>query len=748
MVSDLESKSCLTYFVVKLCRQGGLFPNDRTTLLTEADELQILQFCLSKRQEEDGSTPKPRQREAIDLQQKMNEAICRDIEEKIQKALKLRTKAQIDGQCKEQSLVSDDTILKSVEQDGREPDLREEASKSAPLPETAADSDTSPTSDSNRSPGSSQDTGDFDEMAKIKETVTAFQKTSNHISVMDIYRIFVSELCKEDTDLGKEIQNRKENFAKLVPDLDHHCAMQKEVIQLLHLMADVNSECTPSTEGLSSENSVLDVTELEGAPPPCSGSSDNLVLPSSQESSASSRPEPLMSPKTPSCQGRRAAELRQSSNASTPSTPFSQTERLELCRVFIHDVLRSYLHLLVNSRSQVALARVFNIPDRGLDHQAFTHLKHEAAKTGLSMYQEVSSFMLRLRLGGKGYAPPTDNPLMAHVKGLGALLEFTQKLQTTVEEDPSPGSACRRVVNIIKNNLVLCKSGRFPRTAVEPVAQEVHQSLAALVEEAKSSVSGSPDRSVSSGGSVLGRRCLNIIRSYLDTSALTSSRLSGQLMRDVRFSSQTPTRFPCLLTQFRSPCLLEEEDETAEQEKEIQETDGKGKSKISDSNVQFVSSALYVDAGSDLGLLMSQRTMSSVEVLPSKTIVQPREGSDFDVGMEKSKRGPNKAAALQTVDVKDRVGKGQERKGKRCPETRSEKENITKEKSGVGPSKPKQQRGGRKAQASVGELMDSPKSSKKNNQIGAGKKKVDKSCRRRLLPQVKGQAKITGFFRT
>ena len=47
----------------------------------------------------------------------------------------------------------------------------------------------------------------------------------------------------------------------------------------------------------------------------------------------------------------------------------------------------SYLQLLVNLRSETALARVINVPDRGLDHRAFTAIKKESKKTKLSMYQ-------------------------------------------------------------------------------------------------------------------------------------------------------------------------------------------------------------------------------------------------------------------------------------------------------------------------------------------------------------------------
>jgi len=54
---------------------------------------------------------------------------------------------------------------------------------------------------------------------------------------------------------------------------------------------------------------------------------------------------------------------------------------------FVEQVILGYLRLLVNSRDELALARVINVPHRDLDHRAFTDIKHEAKRRGLSMYQ-------------------------------------------------------------------------------------------------------------------------------------------------------------------------------------------------------------------------------------------------------------------------------------------------------------------------------------------------------------------------
>jgi hypothetical protein len=42
---------------------------------------------------------------------------------------------------------------------------------------------------------------------------------------------------------------------------------------------------------------------------------------------------------------------------------------------------------------------------------------------------------MRIRLGGKGYAPAAQCPLLKHSKGLGEFNDLIQKLQTIVEED-------------------------------------------------------------------------------------------------------------------------------------------------------------------------------------------------------------------------------------------------------------------------------------------------------------------------
>lgn len=50
----------------------------------------------------------------------------------------------------------------------------------------------------------------------------------------------------------------------------------------------------------------------------------------------------------------------------------------------------SYLSLLVNSKDDLALANILNVPDRGLDREAFTSLKH------VSQERKMSIFLVRV----------------------------------------------------------------------------------------------------------------------------------------------------------------------------------------------------------------------------------------------------------------------------------------------------------------------------------------------------------------
>ncbi|RXM36720.1 PCNA-interacting partner [Acipenser ruthenus] len=112
-------------------------------------------------------------------------------------------------------------------------------------------------------------------------------------------------------------------------------------------------------------------------------------------------------------------------------------------------VICAYLKLLVNSKNDLAVAHVLNIPDRGLGRGAFTDLKHAAHNTQTSLFLAATSFIRAIQLGGKGYAPSETDPLRKHLKGLSDFVHFTDNLEELLGEIPDPSFAGSRIMSTI-----------------------------------------------------------------------------------------------------------------------------------------------------------------------------------------------------------------------------------------------------------------------------------------------------------
>ncbi|KAK7813699.1 hypothetical protein U0070_001405 [Myodes glareolus] len=74
------------------------------------------------------------------------------------------------------------------------------------------------------------------------------------------------------------------------------------------------------------------------------------------------------------------------SDPPVPASPVKRSQDDEKVRLLAKKIFFSYLGLLVNSKNDLALAQVLNIPDRGLGREAFTTLKHAAREKQLSMF--------------------------------------------------------------------------------------------------------------------------------------------------------------------------------------------------------------------------------------------------------------------------------------------------------------------------------------------------------------------------
>ncbi|KAM6153267.1 PCNA-interacting partner isoform 7-T7 [Erethizon dorsatum] len=118
----------------------------------------------------------------------------------------------------------------------------------------------------------------------------------------------------------------------------------------------------------------------------------------------------------------------------------AMAENNKLVKLLAKRVFFSYLNLLVNSKDDLALAHILNIPDRGLGREAFTDLKHAAREKQMSIFLVATSFIRRIELGGKGYAPSPSDPLRKHIKGLSNFINFIDKLHEILGEIPNPRS--------------------------------------------------------------------------------------------------------------------------------------------------------------------------------------------------------------------------------------------------------------------------------------------------------------------
>ncbi|XP_017372278.1 PCNA-interacting partner [Cebus imitator] len=137
-------------------------------------------------------------------------------------------------------------------------------------------------------------------------------------------------------------------------------------------------------------------------------------------------------------------------------------------------IIFSYLNLLVNSKNDLAVAHILNIPDRGLGREAFTDLKHAAREKQMSMFLVATSFIRTIELGGKGYAPPPSDPLRTHVKGLSNFISFIDKLDEILGEIPNPSLAGGQILSVIRMQLIKGQNSRDPfYKAIEEVAQDL-----------------------------------------------------------------------------------------------------------------------------------------------------------------------------------------------------------------------------------------------------------------------------------
>lgn len=246
-------------------------------------------------------------------------------------------------------------------------------------------------------------------------------------------------------------------------------------------------------------------------------------------------------------------------NPHMPASPVKCSQNDKQVRLLAKKIFFSYLSLLVNSKDDLALAYILNIPDRGLGREAFTNLKHAAREKQLSMFLMATSFIRALELGGKGYAPSPSDPLWAHAKGLSEFIHFIDKLDEILGEIPNPSLAGGRLLSAIKMQLIKGHSSGEPfYKAVEEVVQDLNSRIKNIINSqegvAVSATSPVPPKSfaINHDTAYCGRDAVKILLVLLDEDAASApTRNKAELLYNDE--STVPHSEMSVLTLFRSP---------------------------------------------------------------------------------------------------------------------------------------------------------------------------------------------------
>ncbi|XP_035210312.1 PCNA-interacting partner-like [Stegodyphus dumicola] len=211
---------------------------------------------------------------------------------------------------------------------------------------------------------------------------------------------------------------------------------------------------------------------------------------------------------------------------------------------YVTDVIIAFLSLLVNSRYELALSKAMVSPVIDLSHKAFTQLKHLAVEKDMPMCQTAISYVTRVRLGGKGYAPPPDCPMLPHMKGLELFVDILNQMQTVIEEEVISYSAVKKLISILKKKLLKCSGEKLKENCVEKVAENLNAIAKKVSEMFK------PE---SSNSSQLCQETLDLVHYFINYINCHCWNTDPKKTLSEKQVKRTPLNLPPLLGYFRSP---------------------------------------------------------------------------------------------------------------------------------------------------------------------------------------------------
>lgn len=241
---------------------------------------------------------------------------------------------------------------------------------------------------------------------------------------------------------------------------------------------------------------------------------------------------------------------------TTPPQVPKPSERSE-SEAYLERLFLAHLRLLINTRDELALTLACSMPGREITHQGFTDIRQEAQRKEMPMYQTIVSFILRLRLGGKGYQPEPNNPVLLHAKPLGEFVNAFIRLQNILETQTDSRQGASRVLNGIKTGLEKMKGCLLKRSVIGTVADRLSTALKNLMEAAEGGEGDSESIMPSSlHPSLKHLICLcDVAGGQVYTGGVVDA-LGGDLLTQLSSSkktTQTPVRAPSVLNLFRSP---------------------------------------------------------------------------------------------------------------------------------------------------------------------------------------------------
>ncbi|XP_010158252.1 PREDICTED: PCNA-interacting partner [Eurypyga helias] len=305
---------------------------------------------------------------------------------------------------------------------------------------------------------------------------------------------------------------------------------------------------------------------------------------------------------------------------STPSTPVN-TQGHENIKVTVlaKKCVCSYLSLVVNSKDDLALAHVLNVPDRGLGREAFTNLKHASQKREMSIFLMATSFIRTIELGGKGCASSLFDPLRVHIKGLSNFVNFIDKLQEIVGEILDPRIAGGRILSTVKMHLIKGRSNGDPFCqAVEEVVQGLDLKIENIIDSqhevlTASTTGVSPARpklhAINHGTVYCGRDTVKVLLVLLDEEAINppTQNKAGLLYDD---ESLNLFGITSVLTLFKSPAQSNGSPPKSLRQR-IQKSMDEKKIKVKQSTIKSQFACTYKN---DLSEIQSHHFLSSNEI--------------------------------------------------------------------------------------------------------------------------------------